>query len=72
MTWTTNKPTASGRYWYKEVGKNTDLPMPTWVFDTSGILYACRYGAHEIFMFRETHRLDECPGLWWGPISVPE
>ncbi len=71
MTWTTSKPTVPGWYWYKEAGKNVGLPMPASVFGNS-ILYACRYGPHELLQFREAHRLDECPGLWWGPVSVPE
>ena len=71
MTWTTHKPTVSGWYWYQENGKNMDLPMPAWVFDTTNMLYACRYGPHELLAFREAHRVDDCDGLWWGPVEVP-
>jgi hypothetical protein len=40
MTWTSDKPTQSGWYWYREAWKNMDRSMPAWVFQTGKILYA--------------------------------
>jgi len=56
---------------YKQAGKNMDKPMPVLVFDTSDILYACRFGADEVPNYREVRNLEDCPGLWWGPVDVP-
>lgn len=72
MNWTEEKPSSPGWYWYKEIGKNRDEPMMAWVFGTTNLFYACRYGPHELLAFRDPHRVEECPGVWCGPIAVPE
>lgn len=72
MTWTTDRPTVSGWYWYKEAGLNYDKPMPTWVFDTGGLFYASRMAPHELANIATTQRLTSCPGKWWGPVEVPD
>ncbi len=72
MTWTHTYPTSGRWYWSRETGLNLDEPLLAWVFDTSGSLYACRYGPHDLLCFREPHRLDGCLGQWCGPWEVPE
>ena len=72
MNGTQYKPTLAGWYWYQEAGKNFDKPMTVWVFGDVHRLYACRFGPHELPEYREAHQLDECPGLWLGPIEPPK
>jgi hypothetical protein len=33
LSWTRNKPTRPGWYWYRERGVNLDFPMTAWVFE---------------------------------------
>ncbi len=47
MTWTLQKPTKPGWYWYREPGLNLDKPMPAWVYQSGQVLYVKLCGAHE-------------------------
>ena len=59
MTWTTDKPTVPGWYWYRPVG----LPMrPRELFDYNGRLF-----------IRGFEWLDNVTtGEWAGPIETPK
>lgn len=67
-----DQPTTPGWYWYEEDGKNLGKPMPVWVFDTLGILYACRMAPHEPVEFHHSRRLAQCEGRWLGPVESPQ
>ena len=66
MSWTLQKPTTPGWYWFREPGLNLDKPMPAWVYQTGQILYVKLCGAHEAF---EDTRLTDLKGEWAGPIT---
>lgn len=46
--------------------------MTAWVFGEASRFYACRYGSRELPDYREACQLDECPGMWFGPVEVPD
>ena len=47
MTWTMQKPTQPGWYWYREPGLNLDKSMPAWGCLTGQILYVKLCGVHK-------------------------
>ena len=68
MTWTLQKPTMSGWYWFREPGLNLDKPMPAWVYQSGQTFYVKLCGAHEDFKER---RVSDLEGEWAGPITPP-
>ncbi|MCS6297217.1 MAG: hypothetical protein H8K09_13355 [Nitrospira sp.] len=64
-------PTISGWYWYREDGLNLDRPMPVWVFEHSGRIYADLCTVHEPATFRCTRMVTDCPGDWLGKLEPP-
>jgi hypothetical protein len=68
MTWTLQKPTKPGWYWYREQALNLDKPMPAWVYQSGQVLYVKLCGAHEDL---EERGVNELNGEWAGPISPP-
>jgi len=64
LTWTREKPTKDGWYWYKEYGNKASL----WNLDTSreyGLWLKWYYGG----TVRDTEAMN---GTWSGPIPEPE
>lgn len=68
MSWTLEKPSKSGWYWFREPGLNLDKPMPAWVYQSGESFCVKLCGAYEDC---NEKRLDELKGEWAGPISPP-
>ena len=47
MTWTKDKPSSPGWYWYRQPDFNMDKPMSAWVFDSHRLFYAQLMPVHE-------------------------
>lgn len=73
MTWTNDRPTEQGWYWYHEDGINHNKPMPAWIFGTGGKrIYVDLCAVHERHDFARTRDITTCKGKWAGPMDVPE
>jgi hypothetical protein len=72
MTWTTEKPTTSGWYFYRESGKNLDKPMVAWVFTSGKFIYVSLFLPHGQMPYTETGQTKDFSGEWWGPVEVPK
>ena len=42
MAWTANKPTTVALYWYRDFSAHFNMgkPMPAWVYEFKGLIYA--------------------------------
>ena len=69
MTWTKEKPTKSGWFWYKHPDLNMGKPMPAWVFDSHRLMYVRLMAVHSDPVDKN---VKECEGEWYGPIEVPD
>jgi hypothetical protein len=72
VTWTSDKPTQSGWYFYRERGKNRDKPMSAWIYTLGESLYLSMFVPHRYIPRQENGQLNDFPGEWWGPVEVPE
>jgi hypothetical protein len=72
MSWTLQKPTKAGWYWYRKPGFNMNKPLPVWVYDVlqprhgadAKIFYAHLMPPHDKGPL--TERVEECKGEWAG------
>ncbi len=69
FTWSTDKPTTPGWYWYRESGMNLGEPMRAWVFDSDHMFHAHLMPVQGEPVEKE---LTRCPGEWAGPIEPPQ
>ena len=68
MTWTIDKPSSSGWYWYREPGFNMDKPCPAWVFDSHQLIYVSLMAVHSEPVVKN---VNDSSGEWSGPMEVP-
>lgn len=71
MKWTSDKPTASGWYWYREAVKNMGKPMAAWVYNAP-YLYVCLCPVQDADKTLRTTRVTDQTGEWWGPVEIPD
>lgn len=65
MTWTTEKPTKEGYYWYREKGQVAAIVQCYSIDPIEGPMLweaGCEQDFHAV----------NSPGEWFGPIEVPE
>jgi hypothetical protein len=68
MAWTANKPTTVAWYWYRDfsVYFNMGKPMPAWVYEFKGLIYAYLSAVHSASVVKN---VNDCAGVWAGPIE---
>src|SRR5687768_17157649 len=75
MTWTSDKPSSPGWYWYREPGDfNMGKPCPAWVFGSFRSMYATVIAVHspDPAARTVTKNIKDCEGEWYGPLEVPK
>jgi hypothetical protein len=72
LVWTSDKPTQSGWYWYREAGKNTDKPMSAWVYKNGPFIFVSMFAPNADIPRQENGQTKDFKGQWWGPVEVPE
>jgi len=71
VRWSSDKPSLSVWYWYKEPGRNFNKPMPAWVFNANGRIYVSLMAVHDDRKIDPTVRIDTLKGEWAGPMEMP-
>ena len=71
MTWTSDKPSSPGWFWYREPGDfNMGKPCPAWVFGSFRSMYATVIAVHspDPAARTVTKNIKDCGGeseAWW-------
>ena len=72
MTWTKDKPSSLGWYWYRQPDFNMDKPMPAWVFDSHRLFYVQLMPVHEPSNAPVAKNVKDYDGEWYGPMEAPK
>ena len=72
MTWTKDKPTRSGWYFYRQPGKNLGKPLSAWVYTQARTVHVSMHAPHDIPQSCPTAQAEDLTGEWWGPLEIPE
>jgi hypothetical protein len=67
MTWTTNKPTKVGWYWYRKDPHSHAHPVK--IYDAGIVLYL--WPLDDYAKAHITVKLDDCSGEFAGPMEPP-